>query len=154
MGVIHAAPQPGLIPILDPVLDLGAIDPPSFLQTQKPSPECANVNQGQLQCCRGTVAGDNQLVVWIAKIYGYKLNKNDVNGLDCKHGYLKPFASSRPLTILQGDNNLAECPGVKVCCKVTALVCRYALYDRFDKAHSNLFSSHPSCLSGVKTTEL
>jgi len=86
--MVKANPTPGLIPLLDPILDLGASDPPRFLQTVKPSPQCANINQGELQCCRGTLAGDQQLVVWLAKVYGYRLNPNDVNGVNC--------ASARP----------------------------------------------------------
>ncbi|KAB5536191.1 hypothetical protein GE09DRAFT_343111 [Coniochaeta sp. 2T2.1] len=101
-------PKPGLlplagkIPILDALLALGAAPPPKLLQTVNPSPECAAVNKGELQCCRATVAGDVQLVEWIAKVYGYELNPDDVNGLNC-------------------DKDLDSCPGVKVCCKVTAL---------------------------------
>lgn len=105
---VQANPTPGLlplagkIPILDALLALGASPPPKLLQTVNPSPECAAINQGELQCCRAMVAGDIQLVVWIAMIYGYNLNPNDINGVNC-------------------DNNLDACPGVKVCCQVTAL---------------------------------
>ncbi|OIW26610.1 hypothetical protein CONLIGDRAFT_481862 [Coniochaeta ligniaria NRRL 30616] len=105
---VRANPTPGLfplagkIPILDALLALGASPPPKLLQTVNPSPECAAINQGELQCCRAMVAGDVQLVVWIAMVYGYNLNPNDINGLNC-------------------DNNLDACPGVKVCCQVTAL---------------------------------
>lgn len=69
--------------ILDPVLDLGALPPPKLIQTGSPSPQCKAVNGGQLQCCRATVAGDIQLVVWLAALYGYKLNPNDINGVNC-----------------------------------------------------------------------
>jgi len=89
VGLIATAaanPTPGLIPLLDPILDLGASDPPRFLQTVKPSPQCANINQGELQCCRGTLAGDQQLVVWLARVYGYRLNPNDINGVNCTSG--------------------------------------------------------------------
>jgi len=85
-ALVKANPTPGLIPLLDPVLDLGASDPPRFLQTVKPSPECASINQGELQCCRGTLAGDQQVVVWLAKVYGYRLNPNDINGVNCESG--------------------------------------------------------------------
>lgn len=87
---VQANPTPGLlplagkIPILDALLALGASPPPKLLQTVNPSPECAAINQGELQCCRAMVAGDIQLVVWIAMIYGYDLNPNDINGLNCK----------------------------------------------------------------------
>jgi hypothetical protein len=77
---------PGLlprIPILDALLALGASPPPKQLQSVNPSPECAAINGGELQCCRAMVAGDVQLVTWIAHVYGYELNPNDVNGLNC-----------------------------------------------------------------------
>ena len=99
LALVSANPTPGLIPLLDPVLDLGAIDPPRFLQTVKPSPQCANINQGELQCCRGTLAGDQQVVVWLAKVYGYRLNPNDINGVNCASPPPPPAAAadlSRP----------------------------------------------------------
>lgn len=86
---VQANPTPGLlplagkIPILDALLALGASPPPKLLQTVNPSPECAAINQGELQCCRAMVAGDVQLVTWIAMVYGYNLNPNDINGLNC-----------------------------------------------------------------------
>lgn len=87
------APDPALLPLLDsivrPVLNLGASPPPTFMRAREPSPECANINQGQLQCCRGTVAGDQQVVVWLAKLYGYNLNPNDINGLNCELSVMK-----------------------------------------------------------------
>jgi len=87
LRLASAEPIPGLlpkIPILDALLALGASPPPPILQTTKPSPECANINKGELMCCRATVAGDIQLVVWLAALYGYKLNPNDINGLNCE----------------------------------------------------------------------
>jgi len=98
-------------PILDPILNLLAAPPPTFLQACHPSPNCTKINGGELQCCRGTVAGDNQLVVFLAGLYGYKLNHNDINGLDC-------------------DDDLDSCPGVKVCCQVTALAPLLSLWCR------------------------
>ncbi|KAL8404803.1 hypothetical protein RB594_009614 [Gaeumannomyces avenae] len=102
----HPHPQPeampGLLSIADPVLNLLAMPPPKMLRTTTQSPECAAVNGGELQCCRATLAGDVQLVVWLAGIYGYKLNPNDINGVNC-------------------DSETAACPGVKVCCQVTTL---------------------------------
>ncbi|KAL1884141.1 hypothetical protein VTK73DRAFT_6810 [Phialemonium thermophilum] len=68
------SPVPGLlpkIPILDALLALGASPPPPILRTTHPSPECASINQGELLCCRATVAGDIQLVVWLAELYGH-----------------------------------------------------------------------------------
>jgi hypothetical protein len=90
--------------IVKPILNLAALSPPTFLQTFKPSPECANINQGQMMCCRATLAGDMQPVVFLAQLYGYSLNANDVNGIDC-------------------DNNTATCPGVNLCCQTTFMVC-------------------------------
>ncbi|KAL8377291.1 hypothetical protein RB595_008127 [Gaeumannomyces hyphopodioides] len=98
----EAATQRPRLPVLDPLLKLLAAPPPENLHTTTPSPECAGVNGGELQCCRGTLAGDQQVVVFLAKLYGYSLNRNDINGVNC-------------------DSNIAECPGVKVCCQVTAL---------------------------------
>lgn len=69
--------------VLTPILDLAALPPPTLIQTMSPSPQCAKINQGQLMCCRGTVAGDLQPIVWLAAVYGYNLNPNDINGLDC-----------------------------------------------------------------------
>lgn len=83
---VYGNPTPGLlpkIPILDALLALGASPPPKLLQTVNPSPECAAINKGELQCCRAMVAGDIQLVTWIAMVYGYNLNPNDINGLNC-----------------------------------------------------------------------
>jgi hypothetical protein len=75
------------IPIVDALLALGASPPPPILQTTTKSPECAAINQGQLMCCRATIAGDVQLVVWVSALYGYNLNPNDVNGLNCKSSW-------------------------------------------------------------------
>lgn len=83
----HASPTPELlsnIPILDALMAVGASPPPALLQTVNPSPECAAINNGELQCCRAMIAGDVQLVTWIAMVYGYDLNPNDINGLNCK----------------------------------------------------------------------
>ncbi|KLU85580.1 hypothetical protein MAPG_04603 [Magnaporthiopsis poae ATCC 64411] len=110
-GAAGATPHPqpealaqlsNTLSVVDPLLSLLAAPPPKLLRTTNPSPQCAAVNGGELQCCRATVAGDIQLVVWLAKIYGYKLNPNDINGLNC-------------------DNQLDKCPGVKVCCQVTTM---------------------------------
>jgi len=95
LPAVHGNPTPGLlpkIPILDALLALGASPPPKLLQTVNPSPECAAINQGELQCCRAMVAGDIQLVTWIAKVYGYDLNPNDINGLNCMW-FLAPLMS-------------------------------------------------------------
>jgi hypothetical protein len=86
LPVASATPTPllgGLGSLVDTLLALGADPPPAILQTQVHSPECADVNKGELLCCRGTVAGDLQPIVFLAALYGYDLNPNDVNGLDC-----------------------------------------------------------------------
>jgi hypothetical protein len=112
VGSPTASPEPGLLgsvlsainsDVVAPVLDILALPPPTFLQTFQPSPQCANVNQGELLCCRATVAGDVQPVVWLASVYGYSLNPNDVNGLNC-------------------DTNVTSCPGTNLCCQVTFMV--------------------------------
>lgn len=80
-------PEPGLlglnIPIVDPLLNLLNNPPPKLLRTTNPTSNCTNINGGELQCCRAMVAGDVQLIVWLAAIYGYQLNPNDINGLNC-----------------------------------------------------------------------
>ncbi|KAI2603145.1 uncharacterized protein GGS25DRAFT_526185 [Hypoxylon fragiforme] len=73
-----------LSPILDILKEIGNAPPPSFLWTPRPSPRCAAVNAGELQCCQGTLAGDLPLIQWLAALYGYRLNPNDVNGVLCK----------------------------------------------------------------------
>jgi hypothetical protein len=83
--------------------------PPTFLWTPHPSPECAAINQGELKCCYATVAGDLPLVQWLAGVYGYQLNPNDVNGIYC-------------------DDDVATCAGVTLCCQVTALNPLLSLY--------------------------
>ncbi|KAI3318994.1 hypothetical protein HD806DRAFT_299694 [Xylariaceae sp. AK1471] len=115
-----AAAAPGLFPSptgpLGPVIsllgNLGNFEPPPLIYTPHPSPECAKTkggNGGELQCCRAAIAGDLPIVVFLAKIYGYNLNPNDVNGVVC-------------------DNQLDNCPGVRMCCEVTALNPLVSLY--------------------------
>ncbi|KAH7029090.1 uncharacterized protein B0I36DRAFT_363679 [Microdochium trichocladiopsis] len=77
--------------------------PPDILWTPNPSPQCAAVNGGELTCCQATLAGDLPLLVYLAETYGYELNPNDVNGIYC------------------GVLPVSSCPGVKLCCQVTAL---------------------------------
>lgn len=87
LSLRNPSPEPGLlpkIPVVDALLALGASPPPKVLRTPVKSPECAATNQGELMCCRATVAGDLQMVVWLAMVYGYDLNPNDINGLNCK----------------------------------------------------------------------
>lgn len=70
--------------LLTPVVDLGNAPPPDLLWTPNPSAECAGVNAGELQCCRGSLAGDLPIIVFLAKVYGFELNPNDVNGILCE----------------------------------------------------------------------
>ncbi|KAI1367695.1 hypothetical protein F5Y08DRAFT_336484 [Xylaria arbuscula] len=70
-----------LAPVISLLANIGNGDPPKILWTPNPSPECAEErggNGGELQCCRVTIAGDLPLVVFLADIYGYNLNPNDV----------------------------------------------------------------------------
>ncbi|KAJ8128002.1 hypothetical protein O1611_g5635 [Lasiodiplodia mahajangana] len=99
-------------PVISLLANIGNAEPPQIIYTPNPSPECAKSaggNGGELQCCRATLAGDLPIVVFLAKIYGYNLNPNDVNGLVC-------------------DNSIQDCPGVRVCCEVTALTPLVSLY--------------------------
>ncbi|KAK8096337.1 uncharacterized protein PG998_014205 [Apiospora kogelbergensis] len=89
--------------------NIGNAPPPKLIWTPRPSSQCAAVNGGELQCCRGALAGDQPLIVFLAQLYGYNLNPNDVNGLVC-------------------DDQLDKCPGVKMCCQVTALSPLVSLY--------------------------
>ncbi|KAI0508818.1 hypothetical protein F5B22DRAFT_649715 [Xylaria bambusicola] len=76
-----------LAPVISLLANLGNGDPPKILWTPNPSPECAKEvggNGGELQCCRVTIAGDLPIVVFLAEIYGYNLNPNDVNGVICE----------------------------------------------------------------------
>ncbi|KAI0000260.1 hypothetical protein F4779DRAFT_635684 [Xylariaceae sp. FL0662B] len=85
--------------------------PPPFLQTPDPSLECAGINGGSLQCCDGSLAGDVEPVVLLAGLLGYPLNPDDVNGVLCHN-----------------SGNADACPGVKLCCQVTALNPLLSLY--------------------------
>ncbi|KAI0444673.1 hypothetical protein F4803DRAFT_238316 [Xylaria telfairii] len=123
--LVIAAPEPKLTfppllpsptgplgPLISLLGNIGNADPPAILWTPHPSAQCAvskGGNGGALQCCRVTVAGDLPIVVFLAKIYGYNLNPNDVNGLVC-------------------DDQVQECPGVRLCCQVTALNPLVSLY--------------------------
>lgn len=88
--VITASPapiaDPGLLSgLLSVVGNVGNAPPPELLWTPHPSPECSAINHGELQCCRGTLAGDLPLIVFLAGVYGYHLNPNDVNGIYCEY---------------------------------------------------------------------
>ncbi|KAK5625315.1 hypothetical protein RRF57_001031 [Xylaria bambusicola] len=76
-----------LAPVISLLANIGNGDPPQILWTPNPSPECAKDvggNDGELQCCRVTIAGDLPIVVFLAEIYGYNLNPNDINGVICE----------------------------------------------------------------------
>ncbi|TGJ80941.1 hypothetical protein E0Z10_g7831 [Xylaria hypoxylon] len=83
LPLIPSATGP-LAPVFSLLGNIGNFEPPALLYTPNPSPECAKLkggNGGQLQCCRAAVAGDQPIVEFLAKVYGYNLNRNDVNGL-------------------------------------------------------------------------
>ncbi|KAI2624494.1 hypothetical protein GGS21DRAFT_322941 [Xylaria nigripes] len=93
-------------PVVTAIANIGNAEPPPLIYTPHRSPECEKSkggNGGALQCCRTTVAGDIQLVEFLAKLYGYNLTPNDINGVLC-------------------DDEIKGCPGVLVCCEVTALM--------------------------------
>ncbi|KAI1412066.1 hypothetical protein F5Y13DRAFT_164237 [Hypoxylon sp. FL1857] len=108
-----AAPSPESSPILLEPLSIlqviGDAPPPEIIWTPNPSPECATINRGELQCCLGTLAGDLPLIQFLAAVYGYHLNPNDISGILC-------------------NDQLDTCPGVKVCCQVIALNPLLSLY--------------------------
>ncbi|KAI0545950.1 hypothetical protein F4679DRAFT_443225 [Xylaria curta] len=114
--LLFPSPLPSPTGPLSPVVSLlgnaGNSEPPALLYTPHPSSQCAaskGGNDGTLQCCRATVAGDLPIVVFLAAIYGYSLNPNDVNGLVC-------------------EDQIQDCPGVRLCCQVTALNPLVSLY--------------------------
>ncbi|KAI1082513.1 hypothetical protein F5B20DRAFT_578179 [Whalleya microplaca] len=98
-----------LSPVTSLLSSLGNAPPPQILQTADPSPECAALNGGALQCCDGSLAGDVPPVLLLAKLFGYALNPNDVNGVLC-------------------NDDVKTCPGVRMCCQVTALSPLVSLY--------------------------
>ncbi|KAI1432967.1 hypothetical protein GGR50DRAFT_696514 [Xylaria sp. CBS 124048] len=85
-SIPHLLPSPtgALGPVVSLLGNVGNFEPPPLIYTPNPSPECAKShggNGGELQCCRAIVAGDQPIVEFLAQIYGYVLNPNDVNGL-------------------------------------------------------------------------
>jgi hypothetical protein len=154
---VHVNPSDSRILVLG---NLGNFEPPPLIYTQHPSPECAVTkggNGGELQCCRAAIAGDQPIVEFLAKIYGYKLNRNDVNGVVCKSHC--PISSPDPLGaqmmvtdtnyICSGDNQIDTCPGVRMCCQVTALVSSSFIYGCISS--SSDVSRTRSCLCGART---
>ncbi|OTA54448.1 hypothetical protein K449DRAFT_389190 [Hypoxylon sp. EC38] len=88
-NLASTAPNPQSSPIsLEPILNIlqsiGDAPPPAIIWTPNPSAECAAINKGELQCCLGTLAGDLPLIQFLAAVYGYHLNPNDINGILCK----------------------------------------------------------------------
>ncbi len=59
----------------------------------------------------------------LVQLKSYGLNPNDINGLACEFISLPLSLGlfAHPNASL-GDGNLTSCPGVQVCCQVTALV--------------------------------
>ncbi|ATZ50547.1 Bhl1 [Botrytis cinerea B05.10] len=102
-----------LIPLLDTLINITITAstlnsaPPTALTTTTHSLECADVNQGALVCCPSIVDGDQPVVVMAAKMFGFVLNGNSVNGVGCR-------------TIYNG----AYCPVLehRLCCQVTDLM--------------------------------
>ncbi|TEY39452.1 hypothetical protein BOTCAL_0455g00060 [Botryotinia calthae] len=104
-------PSP-LIPLLDTLINITISAstlnsaPPTALTTTTHSAECADVNQGALVCCPSIVDGDQPVVVMAARMFGFVLNGNSVNGVGCR-------------SIDDG----AYCPVLehRLCCQVTDL---------------------------------
>ncbi|KAF2966487.1 hypothetical protein GQX73_g7095 [Xylaria multiplex] len=85
--LIPPTPTGPLAPVLSLLGNIGNGEPPAIIYTPNPSPECAKTlggNGGELQCCRAAIAGDLPIVEFLAAVYGYNLNRNDVNGLVCE----------------------------------------------------------------------
>jgi hypothetical protein len=68
-----------------PIGGLGTSPPPSFLLTTETSPQCAAVNKGTYLCCETSVNGGNAAVQLAAKVAGYELPANTVNGVLCEY---------------------------------------------------------------------
>jgi len=121
----------------DPQLDLinhltGHGTPP--LMTMSPSPQCLALNQGTIQCCSAIFDGGNPAVQFLAKVAGYQLTKNTINGLFCElcppnySGQERKKNSADRVGGI-GQQEIAECraPMHKLCCQVVALVQLFSL---------------------------
>ncbi|KAF5868319.1 uncharacterized protein Bfra_007516 [Botrytis fragariae] len=58
--------------------------PPAALTTTTHSAACTDVNQGALVCCPSILDGDQPVVVAAARMFGFVLNGNSVNGMGCE----------------------------------------------------------------------
>jgi hypothetical protein len=83
---VPAVEDRGLVTTLFALLDtIGNQPPPDILLTKNPSAECIAINQpGGHLCCDLTVNGGNLLIQELAKLAGYTLNPNAVNGIGCE----------------------------------------------------------------------
>ncbi|KAF7956231.1 hypothetical protein EAE96_005151 [Botrytis aclada] len=81
--------------------------PPAILTTHTHSAACADVNQGALACCPSILDGDQPIVVAAARMFGFVLNGNSVNGVGCRN--------------LDDEK---DCPVLehRLCCQVTDLM--------------------------------
>ncbi|KAF7893782.1 hypothetical protein EAF00_007296 [Botryotinia globosa] len=102
-----------LLPLLDTLINITITAstlnsaPPAALTTTTHSAECADVNQGALVCCPSILDGDQPLVVAAARMFGFVLNGNSVNGIGCRN-----------------LDDGASCPVLehRLCCQVTDLM--------------------------------
>ncbi|TGO28364.1 hypothetical protein BPAE_0028g00110 [Botrytis paeoniae] len=105
--------SPSLTSLLDTLINITITAsnlnsaPPAALTTTTHSVECADVNQGALVCCPSILDGDQPVVVTAARIFGFVLNGNSVNGIGCRN-----------------INDGADCPVLehRLCCQVTDLM--------------------------------
>ncbi|KAF7939332.1 uncharacterized protein EAE97_007412 [Botrytis byssoidea] len=80
-----------LLPLLDTLINITLTAstlnsaPPTAFTTTTHSAECADVNQGALVCCPSILDGDQPLVVTAARMFGFVLNENSVNGIGCRN---------------------------------------------------------------------
>ncbi|KAF7887858.1 uncharacterized protein EAF01_011012 [Botrytis porri] len=91
-SLIFAAPAPNpLLPLLDTLINITITAstlnsaPPAIFTTTTHSAECADVNQGALVCCPSILDGDQPIVVAAARMFGFVLNGNSVNGIGCRN---------------------------------------------------------------------
>ncbi|THV47414.1 hypothetical protein BGAL_0312g00120 [Botrytis galanthina] len=102
-----------LLPLLDTLINITITAstlnsaPPAALTTTTHSAACAEVNQGALVCCPSILDGDQPVVVAAARVFGFVLNGNSVNGIGCRN-----------------IDDGAFCPVLehRLCCQVTDLM--------------------------------
>jgi len=83
LALFHSPSSASPHPQLDLINDLTGFGTPP-LMTTTPSPQCLAVNKGKLQCCSAIIDGGNPTVQFLAKLAGYQLTKNTINGMFCK----------------------------------------------------------------------